>query len=71
MTFPDKIIVVDRFAPLRTHLLSLLADLTEDAWSRPTAAPKWTVKDIAAHILGGDVAILSGMARRIPYAPED
>jgi uncharacterized protein (TIGR03083 family) len=57
---PDHIIVVDRFCPLRTHLLALLAELGEDDWSRPTAAPRWSVKDVAAHLLGGDVSILSG-----------
>jgi len=60
MKFPDKIIVVDRFAPLRSHLQTLLAALDEDDWVRPSAAPRWSVKDLAAHLLGGDVAILSG-----------
>jgi len=57
---PDKIIVVDRFAPLRAHLLTLLAGLGEEDWARPTAAPLWCVKDVAAHLLGGDISILSG-----------
>lgn len=60
MKHPNEIILVDRFPPLRTHLLALLADLGEDDWARPTAAPRWSVKDVAAHLLGGDVAILSG-----------
>jgi uncharacterized protein (TIGR03083 family) len=60
MKRPNKIIIVDRFAPLRTHLLTLLAELGEDDWTRPTAAPRWSVKDVAAHLLGGDIAILSG-----------
>ncbi len=60
MKRPDKIIVVDRFGPLRTHLLALLADLGEDDWERLTAAPRWSVKDVAAHLLGGDFSILSG-----------
>jgi uncharacterized protein (TIGR03083 family) len=60
MKSPDEIILVDRFAPLRTHLLALLAELGEDDWARPTAAPHWSVKDVAAHLLGGDIAILSG-----------
>jgi uncharacterized protein (TIGR03083 family) len=60
MKSPDKIIVVDRFAPLRDHLLALLAELDDDEWARPTAAPNWSVKDVAAHLLGGDIAILSG-----------
>jgi uncharacterized protein (TIGR03083 family) len=56
----NEIIVVDRFGPLRTHLLTLLADLSEDDWAGPTAAPRWSVKDVVAHLLGGDLAILSG-----------
>jgi uncharacterized protein (TIGR03083 family) len=60
MKSPDKIIVVDRFGPLRIHLLTLLADLGEDDWASPTAAPRWSVKDVAAHLLGGDISILSG-----------
>lgn len=60
MKSTDKIIIVDRFAPLRDRLLTLLAELGEDDWARPTAAPGWSVKDVAAHLLGGDIAILSG-----------
>jgi uncharacterized protein (TIGR03083 family) len=59
MNTPDKIIIVDRFTPLRAHLLTLLAELGEDDWKRPTAAPGWSVKDVAAHLLGGDISILS------------
>jgi uncharacterized protein (TIGR03083 family) len=59
MKSPGKIIVVERFAPLRERLLSLLAELDEDEWGRPTAAPGWSVKDVATHLLGGDVSILS------------
>lgn len=47
------IIVVDRFAPLRTQFLSLLSDLDDDNWTAPTAAPGWCVKDVVAHLLGG------------------
>ena len=60
MKSPDSIIIIDRFAPLRAHLLTMLAELNENDWTRPTAAPGWSVKDVAAHLLGGDVAILSG-----------
>ena len=59
MKRPAEIVVVERFAPLRAHLLALLAELAEDDWSRPTAAPGWTVKDVTAHLLGGDIGILS------------
>ena len=40
-------------------MLGLLAELSEEDWARPTAAPGWSVKDVAAHLLGGDVGILS------------
>src|ERR1700720_4949 len=59
MKRPDEIVVVDRFAPLRTQLLTLLAGLGEDDWARPTAVPRWSVKDVTAHLLGGDIGILS------------
>lgn len=45
---------------MRAHLLTLLAELGEKDWTRPTAAPGWSVKDVATHLLGGDIAILSG-----------
>ncbi len=60
MEHPAEILVADRFPALRHELLHLLADLSDDDWARPTAAPLWSVKDIAAHLLGGDVWILSG-----------
>jgi uncharacterized protein (TIGR03083 family) len=59
MKCPGRIIVVERFAPLRERLLTLLAELGEDDWAKPTAAPGWSVKDVATHLLGGDVSILS------------
>jgi uncharacterized protein (TIGR03083 family) len=59
MKCPGEIAVVDRFAALRTQLLEVLADLSAEDWARPTAARGWSVKDVAAHLLGGDVGILS------------
>jgi uncharacterized protein (TIGR03083 family) len=67
MKRPGQIIVVDRFAPLRKQLLGLLADLSEDDWARPTAASRWSVKDVAAHLLGGDIGVLSRI--RDGYCP--
>jgi len=60
MEHPNEILVADRFPALRGHLLSLLEGLSENEWARPTAAPLWSVKDIAAHLLGGDIWILAG-----------
>ncbi|MGA2881320.1 MAG: maleylpyruvate isomerase family mycothiol-dependent enzyme [Bryobacteraceae bacterium] len=69
MEHPVEILVADRFPTLRRELLRLLADLSEDDWERPTAAPLWSVKDVAAHLLGGDVWILSG--KRDGFRPPD
>jgi uncharacterized damage-inducible protein DinB len=59
MSHPRTIFIVDRFAPLRSQLLTLLANLSEEEWNRPTAAARWSVKDVTAHLLGGDLGILS------------
>ena len=59
MKHPRDILIADRFPALREQLLGLLADLSDDDWARRTAAPQWSVKDIAAHLLGGDVWILA------------
>ncbi len=66
---PAEILVADRFPALRRELLRLLADLSEEDWARPTAAPQWCVKNVAAHLLGGDVWILSG--KRDRFHPPD
>lgn len=42
----------------RAALLALLRSLAPDAWSRPTACPGWTVKDIAAHLVADDAGQL-------------
>jgi uncharacterized protein (TIGR03083 family) len=59
MNHPRKILVVDRFAPLRSNLLTLLAEFSEHDWDRPTVAPGWSVKDVTAHLVGGDLGILA------------
>jgi uncharacterized protein (TIGR03083 family) len=59
MKQPAVIAVRDRFAPLRRELIALLNGLSEQDWMSPTAAPGWSVKDLAAHLLGGDIGILS------------
>jgi uncharacterized protein (TIGR03083 family) len=62
---PGAISVLDRFAPLRRELLDLLAALRAEDWARPTAAPRWSVKDVVAHLWGGDVGILSRRRDRV------
>ena len=43
----------------RSELLEWLDDLTPDEWGAPTAAPGWTVKDLALHLLDDDLGLLS------------
>jgi len=67
MKEPSPIYIADRFPALRTHLIDLLPGLSEEEWSRPTVAGSWSVKDIAAHLLGGDIGNLS--RRRDAFTP--
>jgi uncharacterized protein (TIGR03083 family) len=50
---------VDLFPGLSDELLTLLRQLAPDAWQRPTACPGWSVKDLVAHLLGGNIGRLS------------
>ncbi len=55
----SPIIVTHLFQPLDEKLTGLLSSLTEAEWDKPTIAKQWTVKDIAAHLLDGNVRTLS------------
>jgi Mycothiol maleylpyruvate isomerase N-terminal domain len=43
----------------RGRLLSLLTSLSGAQWALPTAAPEWSVKDIALHLLDVDLSWLA------------
>ena len=47
------------FAELDRLLLELLRSLKPEDWQRPTLAGQWTVHDIAAHLLDGNLRTLS------------
>jgi uncharacterized protein (TIGR03083 family) len=47
------------FPILDQKLIELLTSLKEDDWSKPTRARHWTVKDIATHLLDGNLRTLS------------
>ena len=55
----EPIFTVELFPPLHAELLSLLHGLSEDDWTKPTVARLWTVRDIVAHLLDGDIRRLS------------
>lgn len=43
------------FRPLLGELLEVLRSLDTPDWDRPTVAPAWCVRDVAAHLLDGDL----------------
>lgn len=43
----------------RAELLQLLPGLDRAQWLAPTAAPGWTAKDVALHLLDDDLGVLS------------
>ncbi|MBU0495287.1 MAG: maleylpyruvate isomerase family mycothiol-dependent enzyme [Chloroflexi bacterium] len=67
MEKPQPILVTHLFPEILEHLLALLSGLSADEWDRPTACALWSVKDVALHLLGVEVGILS--RKRDGYAP--
>jgi len=59
MRRPEPIFITDLFPPLYDELFALLARLCDEDWRRPTVASRWNVKDVAAHLLDGDIRRLS------------
>lgn len=57
--FVSPIPVTHLFARLDNLLIELLASLTREEWNAPTVAKLWTVKDVAAHLLDGNIRALS------------
>ena len=47
------------FSAERHDLLAVLDQLPADEWAAASPAPRWTVKDIPAHLLDGDLGRLS------------
>ncbi|MBV9789747.1 MAG: maleylpyruvate isomerase family mycothiol-dependent enzyme [Chloroflexi bacterium] len=50
---------VQLFPDLSEELLTLLRQLAPEDWGQPTACPGWSVKDLVAHLLGGNIGRLS------------
>lgn len=56
--------LVHKLPELDKKLIELLQSLDKDDWSKQTVAKLWTVKDVAAHLLDGNIRILSGLRDR-------
>lgn len=59
MNAPPPIEVLPLFSVLDHLLLALLRSLAPADWQRPTLAGPWTVHDVAAHLLAGNLQTLS------------
>ncbi len=55
----EPVYVTDLFEPMLDHLLQLLRQLSEREWYLATPCAGWTVKDVALHLLGGEIGQLS------------
>jgi uncharacterized protein (TIGR03083 family) len=62
MESPGPIFTAHLYLKLEQMLIELLRSLSPDDWARQTIAPKWRVKDVAAHLLDTQLRKLS-MAR--------
>jgi uncharacterized protein (TIGR03083 family) len=65
MRQPQPILIADRFLEILDALLDVLSGLTPAEWQQPTACAGWSVHDVALHLLGDDVGMLS--SRRDGY----
>ncbi len=50
---------VHLFPELDAHLIALLRSLAPDDWEKPTVARLWKVRDVAAHLLDGNIRVIS------------
>ncbi|MBG8554715.1 maleylpyruvate isomerase N-terminal domain-containing protein [Hymenobacter guriensis] len=55
----EPIQTVHLFPVLDEHLLALLRGLRPEQWELPTVAPRWRVRDVALHLLDGNLRALS------------
>ncbi len=65
------IFVAHLFAELHQLLVALLRGLEEEQWESPTVCGSWTVRDVAAHLLDGDLRRLSFQRDGLPLLQPD
>jgi uncharacterized protein (TIGR03083 family) len=56
---PETVLTGHLFRPLHRVLIGLLRSLTPEHWARPATAGGWMVRDVAAHLLDGDLRRIS------------
>ena len=63
---PKEIDAVDLLPKLDKLLLRLLEGLSPADWGKQTVAPEWKVKDVAVHLLDGNLRTLSMLRDDLP-----
>jgi uncharacterized protein (TIGR03083 family) len=67
----EPIFTAHLFPGLHASLMDVLGSLQDDDWTRPTAAGTWQVRDVAAHLLDGNIRQISFRRDTLaPVAPE-
>jgi len=56
---PPPVLTAELFPGLLAELLDLLRALSPNDWDMPTVCEGWSVKDVALHLLGGEIGNLS------------
>jgi uncharacterized protein (TIGR03083 family) len=56
---PQPTLVAALLPEILTELVRLLSGLSAEEWQTPTVCPGWSVKDVALHLLGGEMGNLS------------
>ncbi len=59
MKLPDPVLVAHLFPGMHRELVSLLKGLSDQDWEKPTICANWSVRQVALHILGGELGNLS------------
>ena len=59
MESPKPVIVAALFPEIHEELISLLKSLSARDWQKQTVCSGWLVKDVALHILGGEIGNIS------------
>lgn len=57
----EPLMVTDLVLEVRQELLTILESLSDTQWTLPTVCEGWSVRDVALHILGDDIGLLSNM----------
>lgn len=57
----EPVIVTHLFPDVRLELTRVLESLTDEQWEYPTVCTGWNVRDVALHLLGTRIGLLSGM----------